>query len=206
MRNAIMSLTATVLLSFGPSNQSNATLLNFDDLVGGIFLTDQFKSEGIIFDGAWVQIGLSPSRGSAPNWISGELVTNNGLNPNAISGRFVNPTNSSKNATTNFFSGLSVFADSDTIVILKVFDLSGILLASTSRIDDGTLSTSVSGIHKFTFSHINTGFNGIDDIFGFDNIEFGAVVATIPEPAALILLISGIAGMGLMGWKRKTSS
>lgn len=160
------------------SMQVNAVVLNFDDLAAGTFLTDQqATTQGIIFDGTWVHDGSS--RGSTPNWISGEMITNNSLNPNIISGYFVNPNAPLQNATTNYFGGLSVYADSDTTIFLDVFDLDGNLLSSASNIDDGFLSISQDNIHSFSFYHSNGGYSGIDDIIGFDNISFNAI--TLPR-------------------------
>jgi len=195
-------LGASILLLV--SVQTKAVAINFDDLTVGTFLTDQYASNGIIFDGAWIQ---GPStRGSAPNWISGEEITNNSLNPNAITGYFVNPINSSENAITNYFEGLNVYADSDTTVFLDVFDLDGVLLASRSRVDDGILSISQESIHSFSLYHSNGGFSGIDDVIGFDNIMFNDVSlieppSPIPIPAAIWLF--GTAMIGLVGFSKR---
>jgi len=174
-------LGASILLLV--SGQVNAALINFDDLSAGTFLTDQYASNGIIFDGTWIHDGLSPPRGSVPNWISGEEVTNNNSNPSAISGYFVNPSNLSQNAITDYFEILSAYVDSDTTVTLEVFDLDGLSLGSRPRTgSSGILSLSVTNIHSFPLSHINSGWNGIDDVIGFDNIVFNDVSLPDPEP------------------------
>jgi hypothetical protein len=41
------------------------------------------------------------------------------------------------------------------------------------------------------------------DIFGIDDVRFGAAVAAVPLPAALPLFATGLAGLGLLGWRRK---
>ena len=61
---------------------------------------------------------------------------------------------------------------------LEVFDIDGLLLASTSRLDDGILSISGNGIYGFALSHTNSGGSGIDDIVGFDNIVFNSVTCS----------------------------
>ena len=205
------------LFAISAGKQASATLINFDDLTGeGTIITDQFVSDGIIFDGAWLQIGLSPSRGSAPNWISGELVTNNLSNPDVISGFFVDPDDPSQDATTDYFESLSAFVDSDTTVTLDVFDLDGLLLASVSRVgSSGILSISQTNIHAFDLYHTNSGFNGIDDIIGFDNILFNAVTpvvldpdpdpTAVPEPSTLTLFATSLVGLGFMMRRRRST-
>jgi hypothetical protein len=69
------------------------------------------------------------------------------------------------------------------------------------RRSSGILSISTPNIHGFSLYHTNSGFDGIDDIRGFDNVVFDTVTPvllapTIPEPTTLALLTIGIAGVG----------
>jgi hypothetical protein len=182
----LASAASSILIAISPAQ---ASLINFDGFVEGTFLTNQLVSEGVLFDGAYVHGGLSPSRGSAPNWLSGEIppasTPGNPTNPEAISGKFINPNDPADNATTDRIEILSVFADSDTTIRLAAFDLNGVLLASVSRVDDGVLRISRAKIHSFTFRHTNSGFNGIDDVIGFDNLSFNAVSLPVPDPDPL---------------------
>ncbi len=60
MKKTILTAIVISLFAIGAGKQASATLINFDDLTGeGTIITDQFVSDGIIFDGAWLQIGLS---------------------------------------------------------------------------------------------------------------------------------------------------
>jgi hypothetical protein len=120
--------------------QSEQITINFDNFVvssagdePGTSLTDQFKSDGVIFDRAWIHGGLSALRGSPPNWVSGDMFTNDLMNPGVVSGFFIKPGDASEDATTNYVEVQSMFVDSDTTVTLDVFASDGRLLASESR-------------------------------------------------------------------------
>jgi hypothetical protein len=200
MKKLLVFLSIAILLTISVCQLAEAVLLNFEDFVAGTFLTDQYVSEGIMFDGTWIHGGSS--RGTPPNWVSGEIwgPGNNNLNPDPISGYFVNPSNPSQDATTDHIEGLGIYVDSDTVITLDVFGLDGLLLASVSRQGRGILSISRANIHGFAFYHNNYGWNGIDDIIGFDNIIFNDVTP-IPEPSTILLMSAGL--IGLAAFRRK---
>lgn len=173
MSRTFFTWCTALLLTIGVCQNAEAVLINFEDSLAGSFITNEYISEGIIFDGTWVHGGST--RASPPNWISGEEYTNNNLNPNPITGYFVTPNDPSKNAATNYLSVSAIYVDSDTVTTLDVYDINGTLLASVSRSGSGILSVSQTNIHKFAFYHNNYGYSGIDDIIGFDNVTFNDV-------------------------------
>ena len=92
-----------------------------------------------------------------------------------------------------------------TSVTLNAFDINSQFIGTTTAVDVGgeTLAISVPGIHSIqslgAFS--DSGGVAVDD-FTFDSVTPVAGSAVL-IPSALPLFASGLAGLGLLGWRRK---
>jgi hypothetical protein len=179
----------------------------------GSRLTNQYLSQGVLFSSgagyaAVVLHVTSPTNAtpSFPNVIGGTTAGGALSYSTAITATFVQPGNASVLATTNFVRVLGDrFPLGSGTVTLSAFGLNGALLGSTTADDVGPIGTgpalelSLAGIHRVTF----TGSSGT---VAFDNFEFGELTVPstpVPEPAALGLLVAGLAGIGFARRRRR---
>ena len=104
---------------------------------------------------------------------------------------FSDPSNSSVAAITDFVSIRGDLRPIAGLIYLQAYNVSGSLIASDTKPDSvGTLlSVSALGIHSVKF-------NSATGSVAFDNLTFNAVTP-VPEPKTLLLLIAGLAVIGI---------
>jgi hypothetical protein len=223
-----VGLVAIVLL-LALSRASAATVvLNFDDLPAMYFgagtpipayaeLSTLYRHTfGVTFASgspyvAVVDLGFGHAT-SGTNGIGGStpggILTYSRTYP--ITATFFDPSNpGNRPATTDFVSlrGDLVGFPAQSVT-LNAYGINGHLIATTTAVDVGgeTLAISAPGIHSveflgtFDFSDTYAGV-AIDD-FMFDSVTPVGERET-PLPAALPLFATGLAGLGLLGWRRK---
>lgn len=217
-----LSTISFYILLFGFINISDATTINFDiDQAsfiapaastgndGGVVVTDQFSSLGVLFsdyygttgEGIWVRNSLYG--GSSPNvaysywpdWpFHDDTMTR-------IVMDFVDPLNSSKDGYVTSISGF--WTDPETGSTLTAFDKDGNQI--------GQVMSQVSGGNGETLSLSGIGYISkvewyAADHTGLDNLIFSDVMAysPVPEPATFILFSIGLLGITGVGRKKRT--
>jgi hypothetical protein len=165
--------------------------LNFDSLVPGVAVTDQFADAGVLFEGA-VAYGFSFPGSSGSISICGTPAVSGALcGPPDVILTFVDPTDPAVPATTDYVSLL--FGDvALTTNFLEAFDLVGTSLGVVNVPTPPTvqfISFAHPGIHRVVLHLSNEAV--------FDDLKFNDV--TVPEPFASLLV-----GLGLLGFMRWT--
>lgn len=205
-------LAAAVPLLFGVTSYSQSVTVDFENLPGMSFfggtpvpesaqLSNQLlSSHGLSFSSessspfvAVVSLGANHAA-SGINGIGG--VDSSGLLSYATAFRveFFLPSNPSAPAATDFVSIRGdLIANGNHPVTLEAFDLSGVLLGTSTQIDSQpwTLSFSGGGIHSIRVSQAPNAFSA-----AFDDLTFNPLVA-VPEPSSLAL-VSAV-GLGAAG-------
>ena len=163
---------------------AQATIVNFDSLNGNGIVADGYG--GITWDSNWTfgdffQPPYNPSSGATRIYSNYDKFTGGALSDIAFS--FSAPVTFQG----AFFSGRSGIGD----VTVSVF-LAGVLKATTSLFSPNSVATFLasgySGVVDKIVVHGNAGYYVMDDVTY-------ASVSTVPVPAALWLMLSGIAGL-----------
>jgi hypothetical protein len=116
---------------------------------------------------------------------------------------FFNPANTAQQATTSSFSirNDNIGLGACCTMTLLGYDVFGALLGQASFPDNSgsTLSLNLAGMHRVEVRGTTT--------TAFDDVTFGQLtpfvpVASVPEPATLLLLLPGLAAVGLVTRRR----
>ena len=214
------------VLAFSFISSAHAAIITFEEVSSGLTamsnsvgstiptnsrLTNQYlSSNGVSFTSgagyaALVNHGSGNPSASVPNIIGG--TTAGGLlDYNApITISFFDVANPSNKAVTNAFA---IQGDWFPLgfgqIFATAFSAEGVLLGSTSDTDNKVFG--VSGpLLQFNYTGIHSVIiSGDNGTVGFDQLEFGdlttATVATVPVPASLVLMMSGL---GLLGFSAR---
>lgn len=224
----LSALVIVIALISGLVPIAHATVITFEELPNGLAamgnapgaaiptnsqLTNQYlASSGVSFTSqagyaALVNHGGGNPTASVPNIIGG-TTSSGGLDYNApITISFFDVANTSTKATTDTFKIQGDwFPLGSGQVFATAFGIQGNVLGTTSDMDNKVfgvsgpvLQFSLSGIHSVVIS----GNNGT---VGFDQLEYGTLtpvpVSSVPEPATLMLILSGLGITGLVARRR----
>jgi hypothetical protein len=199
----LSNLLAFLLLLYPGSALAVSILINFDSLSVPVALSTQFAAQGVVFNSGLADnntFGAQVVVPSSPNYVrfgDGFTIT------------FVDPANSAVNATTDFVSyenlGLHSGGQYDGYTV-SVRNLLGVEIGTFTVPPEGPgaeiapfpTSFSIAGIHSLVFSRTTNPLGS--GIVGFDDLQFNAVTAVraVPEPASGLLLVGGLAGLGLL--------
>ena len=208
VRKAVEALTALGVLA-GTSLCLAATI-NFDSLSGPVALTNQYASQGVMFDQieATNQFATSVVAVSASNYAT-PFYSN--ANPGMLS--FVDPSNNalayvgSVSITLNGYNNVGGWFDGATI---EALDPSGSVIAGpTQTVNPSsganygpTTITFTGNVHALEFINILNP-NGLG-ILPFDDVTFGSLTDT-PEPSTLMLIGASLLGVSLARHRRSPS-
>ena len=193
-------LFALSLISVSGAARAVPVTIDFDGLTPGDVVGDAFVSQGVTFvDAVVIDLGLPGA--SLPNTIRHVDTVFFPQQPNPIEAIF------STGASSVSLTGLDVGVNG---FILKAFDAisGGNLLDSDQVFGTGegngqffTLSVASAFIRRVEFSQVLDDLT-LNDGIVFDNFTFSPV----PLPAGVWLLLSGLTGMGLLGWRRRRAA
>lgn len=160
-------------------------IVDFSGLSNGTVITNQFASQGVLFNGLFVNKTLCVSTITAPcaNSIDGNL-------SNVYSIMF---TQSVEAATLQLLTntGATTFTALYGGSIVELFN------ASTNR---DSVINDYYGFTGIVFDEIQYTISATNSFFALDNVQY--IVARVPEPPILALLILGLFGIGVA---RKTN-
>jgi hypothetical protein len=195
MKKYLLFFSIFIAFLCGATNFSGAVTIDFTSTKHGQAIDDDYLMDGVVFTNAFYSTVFS-----AGTWASGEADSSyNGVGNVPITGYFL--------GTTGEISALTAYADSNTTTYLKVYDVSSNLIGQESITDDGWISITAPNIASFVFSWTGGATEGsgfyFDDVVGIDTLVYGDVTpyASVPEPATMLLLCSGL--LGLLGVRKK---
>jgi hypothetical protein len=201
LKRTLIKASALVTLGVLGAVQANAaTVLTFEGVADGAAVGNFYAPE-YVFSGSTVALVDSDVGGSGniANEPSGSTVM-----------AFLNANNAILNVLNGFSGGFSFFYSSSTVANVNVWsglNASGSLLgtiALTPQFNTGCSGDPSGQFCNWTNAGVNFAgtassidFGGTANQTGFDDITFGSAVAgAVPEPAAWMLMLMGMAGVG----------
>ncbi len=201
-------LTALLVCVIWADSSTQAEIITFDSLdttSGPVSVTDQFVSDGVIFEDLFVQdVSSGPFFATGPgagNFSSPNVGIINDESPFSltITATFIDPVTGLPGLTDQVEA---VFFDSNvgtSLVKMTAFGPSGDVLGSidvsTPPEQFATLGLSIVGINRVTLE---------TDVDGtlFDNFVLGTV-RPVPEPSSIVLFALGTVGLVIMERRRR---
>lgn len=204
LSKTIFFCSAFLLVCF--CSTANADVIDFDSLTTGTTVTNQFQSQGVLFsrgsNGNPVIITRPASQArSFGNQLHGGRDANGGSGSIIID--FVLPgTSTSTTASNVSFVVFDSQRNTGSSFAAQAFDINGALLETLIGNNSGntTLSFSVSSINRVIIQR-PFDLEGIDDL----NFTINGTVTAVPEPATMLLLGTGLAGVSAAVRKRRKS-